>query len=94
MSAFFLCQEEQDGVLWIIVFNVQIYILISEEVICFMGWFILGLVIIILLGVCYRRNVNHNYRMGSGLFKSSDSNLDEKEDFCDKDYYDKDGSMK
>lgn len=59
-----------------------------------MFWFIFGLIIIILLGVLYRRNVNHNYRIGSGLFKSSDNNLDEKEDFCDKDYYDKDGFQK
>lgn len=60
-----------------------------------MGWFIvLGAVLVILLGVCYRRNINHGYRMGSGLFKSSDDNLDEKDEFCDKDYYDKDDSLK
>ncbi|MBQ4569408.1 MAG: hypothetical protein IJA62_05085 [Ruminococcus sp.] len=59
-----------------------------------MGWLILGLLSVILIGICYRRSINHGYRMGSGLFKSSDYNLDEKEELCDKDYYDEDGSLK
>lgn len=36
-----------------------------------------------------RRMANHDYRFGSGLFKSSENNLDEKDEFVDKDYYDK-----
>lgn len=60
-----------------------------------MGWLVLPLiVIIIILAIAFRRGANHNYRIGSGMFKSSEDNLDEKDDFSDKDYYDKDGLMK
>ena len=46
-------------------------------------WF---LVCVAILAYGIRRMAN---RFGSGLFKSSDSNLDEKDEFVDKDYYDK-----
>lgn len=47
------------------------------------------LVCVAILAYGIRRMANHDYRFGSGLFKSSDSNLDEKDEFVDKDYYDK-----
>ena len=47
------------------------------------------LVCVAILAYGVRRMANHDYRFGSGLFKSSDSNLDEKDEFVDKDYYDK-----
>ncbi len=59
-----------------------------------MGWLIFAVIAVVLIGVAYRRSANHNYRTGSGLFKSSEYNLEEKDDICDKDYYDKDGLMK
>ena len=46
-------------------------------------WF---LVCVAILAYGIRRMANHDYRFGSGLFKSSDSNLDEKDEFVDKDY--------
>ena len=49
-------------------------------------WFV---VCVAILAYGIRRMANHDYRFGSGLFKSSDSNLDEKDEFVDKDYYDK-----
>ena len=47
------------------------------------------LVCVAILAYGIRRKANHNYRFGSGLFKSSENNLDEKDEFVDKDYYDK-----
>lgn len=47
------------------------------------------LVCVAILAYGIRRMANHNYRFGSGLFKSSKYNLDEKDEFVDKDYYDK-----
>lgn len=49
-------------------------------------WF---LVCVAILAYGIRRMANHDYRFGSGLFKSSENNLDEKDEFVDKDYYDK-----
>ena len=49
-------------------------------------WF---LVCVAILAYGISRMANHDYRFGPGLFKSSDSNLDEKDEFVDKDYYDK-----
>lgn len=60
-----------------------------------MGWYIVPLIIIvIIIAVALVRAMNTNYRMGSGMFKSSEYNLDEKDEISDKDYYDKDGLMK
>ena len=56
---------------------------------CFLA---VGLVVII--AYAFRWGANHNYRTGSGLFKSSEYNLDEKEELSDKEYYDKDGLLK
>lgn len=47
------------------------------------------LVCVAILAYGIRRMANHYYRFGSGLFKSSENNLDEKDEFVDKDYYDK-----
>lgn len=60
-----------------------------------MGWYIIPLIIVvIILGGGIARAMKTNYRMGSGMFKSSEYNLDEKDEVSDKDYYDKDGLMK
>ena len=60
-----------------------------------MGWYIVPLIIIvIIIAVALVRAMNTNYRMGSGMFKSSEYNLDEKDEISDKDYYDKDALMK
>ena len=54
-----------------------------------MGWMIFALLILAaLLGVAFARGSHTNYRMGAGMFKSSENNLDEKEEFSDKEYYD------
>ncbi len=60
-----------------------------------MGWLLFWLlVVVVIMGIAFRRGANHNYRIGTGMFKSSEDNLDEKEELPDKDYYDKDGLMK
>ena len=60
-----------------------------------MGWLLFWLIIcVIIMGIAFSRNKNHSYRFGSGLFMSSEDNLDEKDDFVDKEYYDKDGLYK
>lgn len=60
-----------------------------------MGWPIFWLlVLVVIMGIAFRRNSNHGYRFGSGLFKSSENNLEEKEELSDKEYYDEDGLMK
>lgn len=53
-----------------------------------MDWvLILLLVIVAIIGVAYFKTCNLNYRTGAGLFKNSKDNLNEKEDFVDKEYY-------
>ena len=60
-----------------------------------MWWFWIVLAFMfILIAIALRRGANHSYRMGSGMFKSSENNLDEKEEPSDKDYYNRDGLMK
>lgn len=60
-----------------------------------MGWLIIPLLILVIIfGAAFCRTAHHGYRFGSGLFKSSEDNFDEKEELPDKDYYDKDGLMK
>lgn len=60
-----------------------------------MGWLVFWLlVLVVIIGIAFRRGSNHNYRTGSGLFKNSEYNLEEKEEISDKDYYDRDGLMK
>jgi len=54
-----------------------------------MDW-VLGLLLVAVavMGVAYVKGNNLNYRTGAGMFKNSDDNLNEKEDFVDKEYYD------
>ncbi len=60
-----------------------------------MGWLVFWLlVLVVIIAYAFRRGANHNYRTGSGLFKNSEYNLDEKEELSDKEYYDRDGLMK
>lgn len=60
-----------------------------------MGWLIFVLLaVVILIGAGAVRGSKTNYRIGSGMFKNSEYNLDEKDDFSDKEYYDKDGLFK
>lgn len=50
---------------------------------------LLWMVVIILFVVIGYRTINHNYTVGSGLFKRSDNNLEKNEhlDVSDYDYY-------
>ena len=59
------------------------------------AWLILVVVVIIFLIVGFR-NANHNYTIGSGMFKNSDNNLDRDEhlDPSDYDYYNKKDKLK
>lgn len=60
-----------------------------------MGWLLIPLLILVaIIGAAVVRNMKTNYRIGSGMFKSSEFNLDEEDDISDKEYYDKDGLMK
>ena len=60
-----------------------------------MGWYLFSLILcVIIMGFAFSRGCHHNYRFGSGLYKSSEDNLAEKDDFVDKEYYDKDGLYK
>lgn len=60
-----------------------------------MGWlWIVFFIVIIILGLGIVRVNKTNYRTGSGMFKNSEYNLDEKDDFSDKKYYDSDGLFK
>ena len=50
-----------------------------------MGWlWIVFFIVIIILGLGIVRVNKTNYRTGSGMFKNSEYNLDEKDDFSDK----------
>ena len=66
-----------------------------------MDWeFIAGVIIIIavilFLLVVALRNMNHNYTIGSGMFKMSENNLetDKHLDSADYNFYDDDGILK
>ena len=56
-----------------------------------MFWFLLLMGVIAY--VCTRAS-KHDYTIGSGMFKISNINIDEKDEFADKSYYDNDGIMK
>ncbi len=47
-------------------------------------------IIIAVLIIVMVRGFNYNHRIGEGMFKNSEYNLDEADDFVDKNYYDKD----
>ncbi len=60
-----------------------------------MGWLLIPLIIIvIILGIGIVRSMNTSYRFGSGMFKNSEYNLEEKDDLSDKEYYDEEGLFK
>ena len=60
-----------------------------------MGWLIIPFIIlVVVIAVAVLRGSHQNYRFGEGLFKSSEFNLDEKDEFEDKDYYHEDGLFK
>ncbi len=63
-----------------------------------MEWlYIIGglVVIVIILALAFSRKTNDDYHAGSGIFKNSKYDLDDdKKDFCDVEYFNKDGKMK
>lgn len=60
-----------------------------------MGFWIFTLLVIVgVLVTMMIRGYNMNHRFGEGLFKDSEYNLDEPDDFVDKNYYDKDALKK
>ena len=72
--------------------NINIVLLLRGV---FMFWLVFWLLVCVaILAYGIRRMANHDYRFGSGLFKSSENNLDEKDEFVDKDYYDKNNLFK
>jgi len=56
-------------------------------------FFIIFMVIAIAI-VLMIRGYNYNHRIGEGMFKNSEYNLDEPDDFVDKNYYDEDALKK
>lgn len=50
-------------------------------------------VIMIIIIVNVIRNGDIGYRIGKGMFESSEHNLEDKSDISDKEYYDGDGGM-
>lgn len=59
-----------------------------------MHWIFL-IITIFILGLAFSRTANDHYHAGSGMFKNSDSNLDEKEvDISDVEYFNREGKMK
>ncbi len=60
-----------------------------------MGFWIFVVILVgLILAVLMVRNFNYNHRFGEGLFKDSEFNLDEPDEFVDKNYYDKDALKK
>lgn len=66
-----------------------------------MDWSLIGSIalavgLLVLIAVLAKRNMNHNYTIGSGMFKMSDDNLnkDEHLDAADYNFYDDKGILK
>lgn len=60
-----------------------------------MGFLLIPLIIIVaILGAAFFRSMHTSYRMGEGMFKSSEYNLEEKEELSDKEYYHEQGLFK
>ena len=54
-----------------------------------MGFLVIfGVIVVVIPIALIIRSYNYNHRIGEGLFKSSEYNLDESDDFVDKNYYD------
>ena len=50
-------------------------------------FFMIAIAVIVVVVVMVR-GFNYNHRIGEGMFKNSEYNLDEPDDFVDKNYYD------
>ena len=60
-----------------------------------MGWLLIPLLILVaIIVVAVTRCANVNYRIGSGMFKNSEYNLDDQDELSDKDYYNEEGLFK
>ena len=60
-----------------------------------MGFVIITFFFIVIIAVVLMvRGYNLNHRFGEGLFKDSEYNLDEPDDFVEKNYYDEDALRK
>lgn len=60
-----------------------------------MGFVIFIIIMVIAVAIVLMiRGYNYNHRIGEGMFKNSEYNLDEPDEFVDKNYYDKDALKK
>ena len=60
-----------------------------------MGYWAMVIVVAVVIPVVLMiRYFNQNHRFGEGLFKDSEYNLDEPDDFVDKNYYDENALKK
>lgn len=58
-------------------------------------WVLLLLGLIVIIVVVFARNTSNDYNAGSGMFKNSEFNIEEKtKDFSDVEYYDRPNKMK
>ena len=62
----------------------------------FIGGIVLFIVVYAIIIMVAKRNANHNYTLGSGVFKNSKNNLQKEEhlDTADYNYYDNNGVLK
>jgi uncharacterized protein (UPF0303 family) len=51
-------------------------------------------VVFVIIGIGVARASHSSYRFGEEMFKNSEENLEKKEDFEDRDYYNEDGLFK
>ena len=58
-------------------------------------WLIFFVIVVVIIALGFSRNANDDYHSGSGIFKNSEYNLDEKDkDISDVEYFNRDGKMK
>ncbi len=57
---------------------------------------IAAVILLLALIILAKRNMNHNYTIGSGMFKMSDGNLEKNKhlDSADYDYYNENGNLR
>ena len=62
----------------------------------FIGGIVLFIVVYAIIIMVAKRNANHNYTLGSGMFKNSENNLRKEEHLntVDYNYYDNNGVLK
>ena len=63
--------------------------LMKTDFVFFIIFMVIAIAIVLMI-----RGYNYNHRIGEGMFKNSEYNLDEPDDFVDKNYYDKDALKK